>query len=406
MTLAFVMNPPEANPAGRPRATSKRGLAWRELVRKHGVLKAAEKWRARVRKPSYAAVKGKVVVGGPGTRRKEMAANPKGAPKSARGRAWRSLVKKYGVLEAASRWKAIPERAKPRYAANVWFGDPAGHRKAALKGWRNRKGTAKNAPARRKYRQNEWKGDTSGHRIAALAGHARRAGVPVPAYLHRRGVTESQVLRHARKHGPIMAKRRYSTKSDPATAWRKVYAQNPDGIGGTAVEVIKAPFSMEGLTNVLYMSAGAFGAVLGGAVAGSLIKKGEAETVEKFAERKVLPGYIGKAGGSLAVGVLIGVATKNTGKGILAASSGLAYTAFHFIYNKALAGKKIPLLPKGTTFPTLGEFSLSDFVSFPRGMSDYVALPEGTSQFTPAEELSQFTPASELGGEEEIEYEL
>lgn len=42
--------------------------------------------------------------------------NPAGVPVSPRGRAYKKLVSQYDVIEAAKKWRAMPESEKARYA--------------------------------------------------------------------------------------------------------------------------------------------------------------------------------------------------------------------------------------------------------------------------------------------------
>lgn len=54
-------------------------------------------------------------------------ANPKGAPKTRKGKAWRALVKKHGVIEAARRWPSVKRQrsyaksgGKKKNPSNPW----------------------------------------------------------------------------------------------------------------------------------------------------------------------------------------------------------------------------------------------------------------------------------------------
>ena len=71
-------------------------------------------------------------------------------------------------------------------AENSYFGDPEGHRKAALLGWARRKGLANNeADDFAEYYDNPrgWFGQPERHRVAALKGWAKRKGMPFKGML-------------------------------------------------------------------------------------------------------------------------------------------------------------------------------------------------------------------------------
>ncbi|MEM5806971.1 MAG: hypothetical protein QW474_01125 [Candidatus Aenigmatarchaeota archaeon] len=63
---------------------------------------------------------------------------------------------------------------------NAWIDDPAGHRKAALKGWRTRRG----------HRKNAWIDDPAGHRKAALKGWRTRRGYRKNPFITQKQIGE------------------------------------------------------------------------------------------------------------------------------------------------------------------------------------------------------------------------
>jgi len=66
-----------------------------------------------------------------------MMVNPAGYPRTKKGKAWRSLVKKHGVMRASAMWRHGRK-------SNSWFDAPRAHRKASLLGWRRRRRGSEN----------------------------------------------------------------------------------------------------------------------------------------------------------------------------------------------------------------------------------------------------------------------
>lgn len=69
---------------------------------------------------------------------------------------------------------ANPKRRRRRYTRNAWKADRAGHRSAALKGWRRRKSSRKTTRRRRSYARNSWYKQPIRHARAARLGVRRR----------------------------------------------------------------------------------------------------------------------------------------------------------------------------------------------------------------------------------------
>ena len=412
----FLVNPPKAKggkkKGGRKVATTTReGRKYKSLVKKLGVTKGAKEYRKWKReqkakkKPSKARAKGG----------KRMAKKKsKGAPTTARGRKYRALVKKHGVQKAAKMWRRMPaskKGGKKKYAAN-----PKGRSKTAKgRSYRalvKKHGVQKAAslwrarghkPAKkRSYAANAWKRDKRGHSIASTAGWARRKGVPVPIYLSQRGFSKAAIDRYIGKHGAVGSSHRPVTKTYPLARGRR-YAMNP--MAG-AMETVKGVFQVETVKTVLGVGIGFMGMAVGNAIVKRL--KADAKTPLVMA---------GEVGGSILAGAVYAVATKDVGKGLLTASSGIALSIFKFAWTKWVAGNKY----LGLTMP-----GLSDYVELPytAGLNDYVELPyaagygmgqsldTGMGQFLPPEaaEVGQLIPEQfgeytvGIGEEAEVEY--
>lgn len=138
------------------------------------------------------------------------ASNPK--RKRRKSSTWSKLVKKHGVMGAKKKYRArsnAPKRKRKyrKRRRNVWYNATAAHSRAAKKGWRRRKRrrnvvTATANVRRRRYRKrrrNVWAGASRRHSIAAKKGWRRRrrnvAGV-TPNYYRRR--------RRRRRRNPIV----------------------------------------------------------------------------------------------------------------------------------------------------------------------------------------------------------
>lgn len=314
------------NPKGIPKTA--RGKAYREVVKRYGVIKGAKIWRG-MKKPALAAKKG--------PKRKGYSANPKGYPKTATGKAYRALVKQYGVIRAAQIWRSRGKGGKKKYAANAW------------------------------------KGDRKGHSIASAAGWARRKGIPVPLYLGQKGFSRAEIDRYIGRHGAVGESHRPYTTHHPVPAGRR-YAMNPVA---TAVETVKGVLSMETAKIAIGVGSGFLGMALGNAV----VKK-----IKPDAKVPVIVG--GEIAGSMLAGAVYATITKDVGKGILTAGSGITLSVFKLAWTKFMAGKTI----LGLSMPGLG-----DYVELPyaAGISDYVELPYAAGMGQPLHtDMGQFLPAS------------
>ena len=346
---------------------------YRAMVKKYGVTKGAKMWRAKKRKPAKARKARKKAT-------RKRASNPKGTPKTARGKAYRALVKKMGVTKAAKAWRASGHKA----------------RKPAKK-------------ARKRYAANAWKGQKKDHGIASMAGWARKKGVSVPVYLRQRGVSKAKIDAYIGKHGAVGGKKRSYTKSYPLPRGRK-YASNPVA---TVKEVAMSVASKEGFVNAASVAGGMLAAVVGGAVVSKLAK-----AEDKSVNVKLAIGVSGEILGSVIAGAGVAVGTKKLNRGLVVTAGGVGFSLFKLAYNKLIAGRDI----FGVTLP--GE--MSDYVEFP-AVSDYVAIPEtagmgqaygtGMEQFLPVEQaeagiegVGQFIPEQfgeytvGLGDEADVEY--
>jgi len=86
--------------------------------------------------------------GGTKRRKKGMKKNKSGVPKSARGKAYRKVVKKYGVIEGAKKWRSM--KRKPKFAANIITGNrkpkrPAKKKKSVKRNYGTKSGFRKAA---------------------------------------------------------------------------------------------------------------------------------------------------------------------------------------------------------------------------------------------------------------------
>ena len=273
--------------------------------------------------------------------------NPTGVPKSARGRQYRSLVKKHGVLKAA-------------------------------RIWRGKKGK----PARKVYKP-----------IRRMAANPS----PVSGGYHLR-----PSIRRPMRYSPISglsgvterAEKRKSRKIRKSRKSKRRYASNPAAmpmikqIGSTAIP------SGESLKHILVAGCGLTGCMVGGAVANKLVKGG-----------KPLVEAIGNIAGSVGAGIITGYATKSVKTGKLAAYSGLSLSAFKYVYSKFLAGKE----RFGLTFPGLGdyvEFEGVDQFLLPDEVSSEVPSGDGVNDYVEFEGTGQFLPETDLEeGEIETPYE-
>jgi len=341
---------------------------YRAMVKKYGVTKGAKMWRAKKRKPAKAKKARKKAT-------KKRASNPKGTPKTARGKAYRALVKKMGVTKAAKAWRASGRKA----------------RKPAKK-------------ARKRYAANAWQGQKKDHGIASMAGWARKKGISVPVYLRQRGVSKAKIDAYIGKHGAVGGKKRSYTKSYPLPRGRK-YASNPVA---AVKEVAMSVASKEGLINAASVAGGALAAVIGGAVVSKLAK-----AEERGENLKLAIGVGGEILGSVIAGAGVAVGTKEINRGLVVTAGGVGFSLFKLAYTKLMPGAIF-----GVEMPKMG-----DYVEFP-AVSDYVAIPEtagygmgqsygtGMEQFLPVEqaEVGQFIPEQfgeytvGLGEEAEVEY--
>jgi hypothetical protein len=347
---------------------------WREIVREMGVGRAIPRVR---RFPKVGTLRN---IGMPFERRKTMAKrkrtrrneNPKGMPRTKKGRAWRAMVKKYGVKKAAS----MRRGRKRAYAANP---------------------------------TNPWFKDSSGHHIAGLAGRARKKGLNIAATLRRRGVKKAQIKRYVKRHGMVMSHSKY-LKRIPSGA--KMYAMNPAGIASLTKDFTKSVMSKEFLFDGVAAFGGILGAVAGETIITHIVSRKKAEAEKATAATPTIK-FAGHLLGSIGTGIIVSLVTKNMRRGFVAASGGVAYGLFRIAYakiNTSLGGKLF-----GMTLPMLGDYvelpQTGDYVEIPQ-TGDYVEIPqtgevvptEEMSQFVPEEEMSQFVPEEDMSGSEDIEY--
>lgn len=326
MPIAFLLNPGKT----RKRPAAPRG-SYRKLVEKYGVTEAAKRWKAK-RKPK--STKRKVVKVAK-KRRKSMAKkkrrNPTGTPKTAKGKAWRKLVKKHGVMKAAK----IKRGRKRKYKAKKRKYTPK--KKYVAK---KRKYKAK----KRKYASNKWAGQPRRHSKAAKKG------------------------------------------------WRKrrKYAKNPVS---TVKAIITNTFSMKGAKDVAVVLGGLAGAVIG-----------ETVVTQKMGKTSDLAKFAGGASGAVITGGVIGIFTKDVALGTKAAVSGVSYAVFKLAYNKLLAGKPI----FGMILPTVGDYveipAGTPPAALPQGISDWVEVPD-VGQFEEEEAaVAPFLPQAMAGEEEQIDW--
>lgn len=430
MAIAWILNPPGRG-AGRKTKRKKKNSrrktsTWQKLVKKYGVKEAAKKYKkkktrktatnkrktrkkgkssatgkrrknmARMTKAKRraAALKGwrkrrrKTASNKPKRKKRKSRKNPKGTPKTAKGKAWRRMVKKYGVQKAAKIKRARKRGGKKRSRKKT-------SRKRSYAANKSRKTRSK----KRRTRKNAWKGGTkTDRRISALMGHARRKGISPARYLREKGISAKQLASYRKRHGLVGAHRRYSTKKHRPSKRQRYFAANPMSVS-TLKKYGKAVFSADTVKDMVTFSAGMLGAVFGQVIA------------QKVANRdSVYVNAAGNVGGAFLTGFGIAAWTKKMDKGILATMGGLSFTLFNAIYSKFLSDRTIPwvnlTLPaipgKTAMVATAGDYvelpaGMSDYVELPAGVGDYVELPAGMNQFIPGEELGQFTPAEELG---------
>jgi len=369
---------PVFNVSASPR---KKSRAWREVVRRLGLPRAAR----RVKKRKYARVaanepgtfkKGRLEMAkrrirrrarrnDPGTsvrryrrRRRSYASNEPARRKRTR---WMTLVKKYGIKKAASKYR---RRRSRRYARN---------------------------PA------NPWYDDRSGHQIAAYAGKARRGGFVIPAYMRREHVKRSALKRYVGRHGLVLSHSRYLERIKPRA---KIYAMNPAGIMAVTKDFAKSVVSKDFIFDGVAAFSGILGAVVGETIVYNIRKKkAGGATPTPSAGMTFLGNFLGGVG----TGIIVTIATKNMRRGFIAASGGLAYGLFKLTYAKIFGADGFL---KGSLFGMEFPPAMGDYVTFPQ-TGDYVEIPAGqaseTGQFIP-EETGEFIPAGQAFGEEEIEY--
>lgn len=406
---AFLVNPPKGGKKVAKKAKSKpktaEGRKYRSLVKRLGVKQAAKeyrKWKREHKKGSsrkaskpkggtsmakkktarggYRALVKKHGVkkaakmwraSGKKSGKKSYSRNPKGRSTTTKAKAYRSLVKKHGVQKAAKMWRASGKAKGKKYAANAWTG-----------------------------------GRKTDRRIASAAGWARRKGVPAPLYLRQKGFSQAQIDRYIGKHGAVGSHKRSYTRSHPVSAGRR-YAMNPLS---TAVETVKGVATMDTVKTIGSVTLGFMGVAIGHAV------------VKKLRPMANTPAIMsGEIGGSLVAGAAYAVVTKDVGRGLLTASSGIALSLFKFAYDQWFPKKLL-----GVDMPILSMGNAGDYVELPYGMSDYVELPYGRAygggmgqslqtgmgQFLPPEaaQVGQFIPEQfgeytvGIGEEAEIEY--
>lgn len=71
--------------------------------------------------------------------------NPRGLPSRLLSRMMRKYGRRRGMREAWAKYRQGVRRNEPaEFSDNVWFGDPVGHRRAALRGWRTRRLLSRN----------------------------------------------------------------------------------------------------------------------------------------------------------------------------------------------------------------------------------------------------------------------
>lgn len=416
----WLVNPPGGKGKAKPsNPVTKGGKRYRSLVKRLGVKQAAVEYRKWKREQKGKGSQARAMKGGASMAKK----NPKGYPTTPRGKAYRALVKKHGVIGAAKIWRGMK---KPAYAANAWPGDPAGHRAAALKGWAGRKGkgkasnpkgypkTAKGKAYRalvkqhgvmraaqiwrgRGYAANAWPRDKKGHSIASTAGWARRKGIPVPLYLGQKGFSRAEIDRFIGKHGPIGETHRPYTVTHPVPAGRR-FAMNP---AAAAVETVKGVLSIDTARIAIGVGSGFLGMALGNAV----VKKIKAD-----ASTPLVVG--GEVAGSMLAGAVYATVTKDIGKGILTAGSGITLSLFKLLWSKYMANRTI----LGLVMPTMGDYVelpyAGDYVELPRVAGMGQSLHTGMGQFlTPAavstapfipEQFGEYTVG--IGEEAEVEY--
>jgi hypothetical protein len=372
---------PVFNVSSSPR---KKSRAWREVVRRLGLPRAAHRIK-RIKKRKYSRVavnepgifkKGRLEMAkrrvhrrakrnDPGTsvrryrrRRRSYASNEPARRKKTR---WMTLVKKYGIKKAASKYRRSRRRRYARNPANPWYDD------------------------------------RSGHRIAAYAGRARRKHFVIPAYMKSKGVKRGALRRYVKRHGLVLSHSRYLKRIKPRA---KIYAMNPAGIMAVtkdfAKSVVKKDFIFDGVA--------AFGGILGAVVGETIVynirkKKAGGATPTPSAGMTFLGNFLGGVG----TGIIVTIATKNMRRGFIAASGGLAYGLFKLTYAKIFGANGFL---KGSLFGMEFPPAMGDYVTFPQ-TGDYVEIPAGqvseTGQFIP-EETGEFIPASQAFGDEEIEY--
>lgn len=230
MMELFILNPPRGkggkrvarrrgstrrrrrNPVGKPKAA--RGRAYRSMVKRYGVVEGARRWRQRKRKPAKAGTR---------TRRR----------RRTRSRSRRNpYIPKVGTSlsnprrsRRASGSGSSTQRARRRRRSmarrNAWRGDRRGHSRAAKKGWRRRK--------RRRARRNPYSGK-------------RRTSRRSPARSRRTTRRRNPVASNPRRRRRAPA-RRY--RRNPSR--RSRYSRNRAGTN--VIRQIQDVFTLDTLTN-------------------------------------------------------------------------------------------------------------------------------------------------------------
>jgi hypothetical protein len=369
---------PVLDVSGSPRGRSR---AWREVVRRLGLPRAAR----RVKRRKYARAvanelgiyeKRRMKMARRRVRRRFTRNDPDPGVRRYRRRRrsyasrsrWAALVKKYGVKRAATKY-----RRRRRYARN---------------------------PA------NPWYDDRTGHCIAAYAGKARKGGFVISDYLKRKGIKKSAIRRYVKRHGLVLSHSKYLKRIEPQLQLfplkprAKGYAMNPAGIMAVTKDFTKAVMSK----GFIFDGVAAFGGILGAVVGETIVynirkKKAGGEPLTPSAGMTFLGNFLGSVG----TGIIVTIATKNMRRGFIAASGGLAYGLFKLTYSKIFGPTG---LLKGSLFGMEIPPVMGDYVTVPE-TGDYVEIPAGqvseAGQFIP-EETGEFIPSEQAFGEEEIEY--
>lgn len=355
MATAFLLNPRgRKRPVGRKRSYKKnragipkapRGRQYRDLVKQYGVVEAARKWRKKKRKPKYA--KNATYTYNRKRRTKSMARKRK-KPKASR---WSKLVKKHGVQKAAKKYKKNARKRSSRkssrkrkrtYKRNKMT--KAQRSAAAKKGWRTRRRNAKKSSKKtrkrtkkRSYRRNKM---TKAKRSAAAKKGWR-------------------------------TRRRNSKKGKRKSRKSRSYKKNP-----TIVKQIQKVFSMDTLMEAGVMGAGAVGTRVG--------------TASILPRLNMADKGIQGALGNLVVSALLswgaGFMNKKWSKPIL--QGGLVATMERIIAENILTPANLQAV--GLQAPT--NYGIADYVTFGKqGMGDYVTFGKQhqMGEFLPSSKVSQ-----------------